>query len=269
MSAEMQALKQRLKATWMAGDYSHFAKFLEPGALDFLARLDLKPGVRMLDVACGAGQIVIPAARAGIDATGVDIATNLIARARERAIEEGLAARFDEGDAEGLPYEAASFDVVTSLFGAMFAPRPEYVAAELLRVCRPSGRIVMGNWTPQGHIGQMFKIIGKHVPPSPLMASPPAWGDEATARDRLHAGAARISATKRLYPMRYPFAPADVVEFFITYYGPTNRAHAALDAAGQAALRADLEQLWAGNNRATDGSTHVESEFLEIEVVRS
>jgi SAM-dependent methyltransferase len=269
MTPEMQTLKQKLKATWMAGDYGHFAKFLEPGALDFLARLNIGPGTRLLDVACGAGQIVIPAARAGIAATGVDIASNSIARARERAVEEGLTtAHFDEGDAEALPYETASFDLVVSLFGAMFAPRPDLVAAELLRVCRPGGRIVMGNWTPQGHVGQMFKVIGKHVPPSPLMASPLAWGDEATVRDRLHAGAASFDATKRLYAMHYPFGPAEVVEFFITYYGPTNRAHAALDAAGQAALRADLEQLWATNNRASDGSTHVESEFLELEVVR-
>lgn len=274
MSPEMQTLKSKLKTTWMAGDYGHFAKFLEPDALKFLDRLALTPGTRFLDVACGAGQIVIPAARAGIEGTGVDIATNSILRARERAEEEGLTAltTFDEGDAEALPYETASFDVVASLFGAMFAPRPDYVAAELLRVCRPGGRIVMGNWTPQGHVGQMFKVIGKHVPPSPLMASPLAWGDEATVRDRLGPGAARVVTTKRDYSMRYPFGPADVVEFFITYYGPTNRAYAALDAAGQAAqaaLRADLEQLWTANNRATDGSTQIEAEFLEVEVLRA
>lgn len=269
MPPEMQALKQKLKTTWMAGDYGHFAKFLEPDALAFLARLNLQPDQRLLDVACGAGQIVIPAARAGIAATGVDIATNSILRARERATEEGLTtAHFDEGDAEALPYADAAFDVVSSLFGAMFAPRPDHVAAELLRVCRPGGRIVMGNWTPQGHVGQMFKVIGRHVPPSPLMASPLAWGDEATVRDRLGHGAAHIIITRRNYAMRYPFGPADVVEFFITYYGPTNRAHAALDGAGQAALRADLEQLWAASNRAVDGSTQVESEFLEVEVVR-
>lgn len=270
LSPEMQTLKTKLKATWMAGDYGHFAKFLEPDALEFLARIGLQPGTRFLDVACGAGQIVIPAARAGIEGTGVDIATNSILRARERAAEEGLSnAHFDEGDAEALPYETASFDVVASLFGAMFAPRPELVAAELLRVCRPGGRIVMGNWTPQGHVGQMFKVIGKHVPPSPLMASPLAWGDEATVRDRLGPGASRITLTRKPYHMRYPFSAAEVVEFFITYYGPTNRAHAALDAAGQAALRADLEQLWTANNRAGDGSVHVESEFLEVEAIRA
>jgi SAM-dependent methyltransferase len=268
MAPEMEALKQRLKATWMAGDYGHFARYLEPGALDFLARLAVAPGTRMLDVACGAGQIAIPAARAGVRVTGIDIASNLIAQARDRARAEGVEVRFDEGDAEMLPYEDASFDLVVSLIGAMFAPQPDRVAAELLRVCRPGGRVVMANWTPEGHVGQMFKIIGRHVPPSPLMASPLRWGDEAAVRERLGAGVARLAFTKRRYPMRYPFPPAEVVEFFRVYYGPTNRAFAALDDAGQQTLRADLEQLWSTSNVARDGSTHVESEFLEVDAER-
>jgi SAM-dependent methyltransferase len=268
MTPEMQTLKARLKTTWMAGDYGHFATYLEPGALEFLARLAVSPGTRMLDVACGAGQIAIPAARAGAQVTGIDIASNLIAQARARATVEGVNARFDEGDAEMLPYEEASFDLVVSLIGAMFAPRPERVAAELVRVCRPDGRIVMANWTPKGHVGQMFKVIGKHVPPSPFMASPVKWGDEATVRERLRAGIARLDTTKQLYPMRYPFPPAQVVEFFRVYYGPTNRAFAALDAAGQDALRHDLEQLWGANNRAHDGSTYVEAEYLEVVAMR-
>jgi SAM-dependent methyltransferase len=268
MTPEMEALKARLKTTWMSGDYGHFAKYLEPGALDFLARLAVAPGTRMLDVACGAGQIAIPAARAGARVTGVDIASNLIEQARERAAAEGVEVRFDEGDAEMLPYGDAEFDLVVSLIGAMFAPRPESVAAELVRVCRPGGRIVMANWTPEGHVGQMFKIIGQHVPPPPLMASPLKWGDDATARERLRDGVAKLDATKRMYPMRYPFSPSEVVEFFRVYYGPTNRAFAALDTAGQEALRHDLEQLWAGNNRAGDNSTHVEAEYLEVVATR-
>ena len=168
-----------------------------------------------------------------------------------------------------LPYEDGAFDLVVSLIGAMFAPRPDRVAAELVRVCRPGGRIVMANWTPEGHVGQMFKIIGKHVPPPPIMASPVKWGDETTVRERLRDGIAELRTTKRLYPMRYPFGPAEVVEFFRTYYGPTNRAFAALDPDGQSALRRDLEQLWAGNDIARDGSTHVESEYLEVVAVRS
>jgi SAM-dependent methyltransferase len=269
MTPEMETLKTRLKTTWMAGDYGHFAKYLEPGALAYLARLAVAPGARMLDVACGAGQIAIPAARAGARVTGVDIASNLIEQARARAQAEGVEARFDEGDAEMLAYEDAAFDLVVSLIGAMFALRPERVAAELLRVCRRGGRIAMANWTPEGHVGQMFKIIGKHVPPSPLMASPVQWGNEATVRERLQNGIAKLDAVKRLYPMQYPFPPAEVVEFFRAYYGPINRAFAALDAAGQDALRRDLEQLWTSNNQARDGSTHVEAEYLDIVAIRA
>ena len=207
MAPEMETLKARLKATWMSWDYGTFAKYLEPSALEFLGRLRVEPGTEMLDVACGAGQISIPAARDGARVTGVDIATNSIERARARARDEGLDARFDEGDAEMLPYGDASFDLVVSLFGAMFAPRPERVAAELVRVCRAGGRIVMGNWTPEGFIGQLFKIIGKHVPPPALMPSPLLWGDEATVRGRLSDGVAELTLTKRLYPFNYPFPP--------------------------------------------------------------
>jgi SAM-dependent methyltransferase len=268
MTPEMESLKARLKATWMAGDYGHFAKYLEPGALEFLARLPIQSGTRMLDVACGAGQIAIPAARAGSSVTGVDIATNLIEQARTHAQAEGVDVRFDEGDAEMLPYEDASFDLVVSLIGAMFAPRPERVAAELIRVCRSGGRTIMANWTPEGFVGQMFKTIGKHVPPPPMMPSPLLWGNEATVRERLRDGVAELHLTKRQYPFRYPFPPSEVVEHFRTYYGPTNRAFAALDSEGQAALRRDLEHLWTEYNRATNGTTRYESEYLEVVAVR-
>lgn len=268
-SPDMQALKDRLRATWMSGDYGHFAQYLEIGALAFLARLDVAPGTRMLDVGCGAGQIAIPAARAGVRVTGLDLAANLVVQARARAAVNGLDARFDEGDAEALPYEDASFDLVVSLIGAMFAPRPDLVASELLRVCRPGGRIAMANWTPEGHVGQMFRIIGRHVPPSPLMVSPVTWGDEATVRQRLGAGTSRLDLVRRRYPMRYPFSPAAVVEFFREFYGPTNRAFAALDPAGQDALRAELVELWTANDVARDGTTHVESEYLEVIGVRA
>lgn len=268
MPPEMEALKARLKATWMSGDYGHFARYLEPGALQFLGRLAVAPGTRMLDVACGAGQIAIPAARAGVHVTGIDIASNLIEQARARAKIEGVIVRFEEGDAEKLACKDAEFDLVVSLIGAMFAPRPERVAAELVRVCRPRGRIVMANWTPEGLIGQMFKIIGKHVPPSPLMAPPVKWGVEATVRERLQNGVSTLETTKRPYPMRYPFPPAEVVEFFRTYYGPTNRAFAALEADKQTALRNDLVQLWTEYNKASDGSTEIDAEYLEVVATR-
>jgi SAM-dependent methyltransferase len=269
MAPEMKTLKTRLKATWMAGDYGHFATYLESGALDFLGRLGVAPGTRLLDVACGAGQIAIPAARAGAHVTGIDIATNLVEQARSRARAEGVDARFEEGDAESLPLEDAAYDLVVSLIGAMFAPRPERVSAELVRVCRPGGRIAMANWTPEGFVGQMFKIVGKHVPPPPLMASPVKWGDEATVRERLRDGISELKFTKRMYPLRFPFAPAKVVEFFRDYYGPANRAFAALDPDRQAGLRNDLEQLWTEHNKASNGGTEVDSEFLEVVATRA
>ncbi len=263
-NSEMDALKARLKGMWMAGDFGEIAKHIEAGAEAFIARLELKPGDRVLDVACGSGNLSMPAARAGAIVTGVDIATNLLEQARARAAAEGLKIQFDEGDAEALPYADASFDVVVSMFGAMFAPRPELVAAELVRVCRPGGRLAMANWTPEGFIGQMFKITGKHVPPPPAMPSPVKWGDEETVRERLRDGVSDLQLTKRMCPFDYPVPPAEVVELFRMYYGPTQRAFAALDENGQAALRKDLEQLWTEHNQATDNTTYGEGEYLEV-----
>lgn len=267
--SEFEVLKSRMKATWMSGDYGVFATYLEPGALEILERMEIAPGSRMLDVGCGAGQIAIPAARAGVRVTGVDIASNLIEQARERADAEELAIDFQEGDAEDLQYPDASFDTVVSLIGAMFAPRPERVAAELVRVCRPGGRILMANWTPTGFVGQMFKVISKHVTPPADVPPAVLWGDEATVRERLRDGVADLQMMRRIYPsFKYPFGVPEVVEFYRKYYGPTHRAFAALDAEGQAALRRDLEDLWTANNRATNGTTFIEPEYLEVVAVR-
>mgnify|MGYP000409711409 FL=1 len=269
MAPEMEALKTRLKATWEAGDYGVFAKYLEPGALEFFSRLGISPGTKLLDVGCGAGQLTIPAAKQGIDVTGLDLAQNLVDQANARARAEGLDIEIRQGDAESLPFPDASFDVTMSLIGSMFAPRPELVAAEMVRVTRPGGNIIMGNWTPAGHIGQMFKVIGKHVPPPPIFPSPLLWGDEAKVRERLGAGVSELNITTRLYPFAYPFPPAEVVDFFIEYYGPTKKAHGSLDEAGAKALRDDLIELWTRNNIATDGATRVEAEYIEVIGTRS
>lgn len=265
---EMESLKTRLKSMWMAGDFGQVAKVIEDNASEFIDRLQLKPGDRVLDVACGTGNLAIPAARAGATVTGADIATNLLEQARARAESEGLKIQFDEGDAEHLPYDDAAFDVVVTMFGAMFAPRPELVSSELVRVTRSGGRIAMANWTPAGFIGQMFKVTGKHVPPPPTMPSPIKWGDEETVRERLQDGIADLKLTPRNCAFKYGFSPAEVVEFFRLYYGPTQRAFGALDENGQAALRKDLEQLWEENNQAKDGTTYVEGEYLEVVATR-
>jgi SAM-dependent methyltransferase len=264
MTSEMKALKKRLTTTWNTGDYGIVARDLEASAADFLARIHFEPGTRLLDLACGSGQVAIPAARAGAEATGVDIAPKWIEQARARAQEEGLNARFDEGDAEDLPYEDDSFDLVISLIGAMFAPRPERVAAEMVRVCRPGGRIVMGNWTPEGFIGQMLKASAQYVPPPALMPSPLLWGTESAVHERLREGIAELQLTRRMYPFAYPFPPAEVVDFYAEYFGPTNCALNVLDETEQMALRQDLEQLWQKYNQASDGKTYVEAEILEV-----
>jgi SAM-dependent methyltransferase len=265
MTSDMEALKTRLKATWMDGNYDYFSRFMESSAVDFLNRLEIKDGDSLLDVACGSGQLALVAARRGIHATGVDIAANLIQAARGRAASEGLDARFDEGDAEELPYREARFDVVATIFGAMFAPRPECVARELVRVCRPGGTIAMANWTKEGFIGQMFKTFARFIAP-PGMPSPVLWGDETTVRERLGFDVSDLRLTRVNYRFDYPFSPAEVVEFFRQNYGPTVRAFNALGETEQATqLRAELVALWTAHNQSSDSArTIVDAEYLEI-----
>jgi ubiquinone/menaquinone biosynthesis C-methylase UbiE len=268
MTPELETLKARLKATWSAGDFGQIAKATASGAEEFIKRLDLQTGMSVLDVACGSGNLALPAARLGAIVTGVDIAPNLIQQARENAEREGLKIHFDEGDAEALPYEDASFDAVVTMFGAMFAPRPELVAAELRRVCRPDGFVAMANWTPTGFVGRTFKTVASHVPPPAGMLPPVLWGVDATVRERLQDGFSKIATTERTITFKFPFPPTEVVEHFRNYFGPIQKAFGALDENGQAGLRRDLEQLWTENNRATDGTTLGESQYLEVIAMR-
>lgn len=270
VSPELESLKSRLKSTWMAGDFGIIAKSLESAAEEFVERLALAPGARVLDVACGSGNAAIAAARAGARVTGADIATNLLEQARARAHSEGLSIQFDEGDAEQLPYADQTFDVVVSMFGVMFAPRPEVAAAELVRVCRSGGRIALANWTPGSFAAEMFAAVGKSVPPPPVPLPPPIqWGDESIVRQRLSDGIAGVQVAKRTCTIRYPFPPSEVVELFRNYFGPVNRAFAAVDPAKQADLRRDLEQVWSSRNRATDNTTRVDAEYLEVLAARA
>lgn len=260
----MEALKSKLKSTWESGDYGVFAKYLEPGALEFFERLNIPSGTKMIDIACGAGQLTIPAAKKGIDVVGVDLAQNLVDQANERAKAEGVSAKIVQGDAEALDFPDATFDVALSLIGSMFAPRPELVASEMLRVTKPGGKIIMGNWTPAGHVGQMFKIMGSHVPPPAIFPSPLLWGVEENVRERFGDGVSELQMTKRMYPFAYPMSPENVVDFFFEFYGPTNRAYASLDESAREKLRDDLIALWKTNNVANDGTTKVQAEYIEV-----
>lgn len=266
---DIHAIKMKMKATWMDGDYVAFARYMEPGALSILTEWDIAPGSHFLDIGCGAGQIAIPAARAGVQVIGVDIADNLIEHARHRAAAEGLLAHFEVADAEDLPYTEASFDVVASLIGAMFAPQPAKVAAEFARVCRPGGRLAMANWTPTSMVGRMFNVIAAHVPPPPGIAPAPLWGDEDTVKERLQDGFTNIQLSRKIYPAwQYPLSVPHVVTLFVNYYGPVKRAFGALNATGQASLRESLIEVFTAHNLARDDSTTLCSEYLDVRAVR-
>jgi SAM-dependent methyltransferase len=252
------------RAVWTAGDFGQIARYTEPEAKRFILRLKVPRAARVLDVACGTGNLAIAAAREGARVFGLDIAPNLLKQARRRARAEGLKIQFDEGDAEALPYADASFDFVVSIYGAMFAPRPLKVAAELTRVCRPSGVIAMANWTPEGFIGRMLKVIAAHNSGQSSAPSPALWGDEDTVRERFRAGVTALQLTRRIHDLKFPFSVPETIEFFRLYYGPIHHAFEKLDARGQSALRAELERLWTAHNRACVRSTHVEVEYLEV-----
>jgi ubiquinone/menaquinone biosynthesis C-methylase UbiE len=267
-SAEADVLTARTKATWSAGDFGKIAKSYESGAAEFITRLNIQPGERVLDVACGTGNLAIPAARNGAQVTGIDIAPNLVEQAQAWAHSEGLAVHFEEGNAEQMPYANGAFDAAVTMFGAMFAPRPDATAAELLRITRSGGRIAMANWTPDGFIGQMFKIMGKHVPPPAGTPSPIQWGNEAMVKERLGDQVTDLRCTPRTITFNFPFSPAATVEYFRTYYGPTLKAFGTLNPEAQEALRNELEQLWTQHNRSGNGVTQVDSTYLEVVAVR-
>jgi SAM-dependent methyltransferase len=255
----------RSRAVWTAGDFHQIALGFETGAAEFIARLGLRPGEAVLDVACGTGNLARPAARAGACVTGLDIAPNLLATARTLAAEESLTIRFDEGNAEELPYDDDSFDTVVSMFGAMFAPRPDRVAAELLRVTRPGGRIAMANWTAAGFVGAMLKAHTTRVPPPPGIPSPLLWGDPEEVGGRMGPGV-RVSSARRTIDLAYSLSPAGTVELFRNCYGPTMRTFEALGPEERAALARELDWLWDTHNLVTDG-TRVAAEYLEIVAV--
>ena len=261
---ESDPITERVRTTWSSGDFGRIARGYERGASEFIARLELEPTDTVLDVATGTGNLALPAARTGATVTGIDIAPNLVAQAKARALSEQLSIRFDVGDAERLPYASDSFGIAVSMFGAIFAARPDRAADELLRVVRSGGRIAMANWTPTSFVGEMLRATVRYAPPPAGIASPLQWGMEEQVRARLGAGVASLAFTRRLITFEYPFEPASVVNEFIRWYGPTLRAYASLDGAGRESLRRDLEVLWTENNRAKDGTTCVQSEYLEV-----
>ena len=265
----IEQLKQRMRGSWMAGDFGQIARHTAKSAEEFVERLNIQPGMQVLDVACGTGNLAIPAAHKGAIVHGADIATNLIEQARLRAASESVPAEFREGDAEELPYPDASFDLVMTMFGAMFAPRPDRVAAELTRVCRPGGVVAMANWTPEGLVGEFFLIGARYVTPPEGIPAPVLWGNEEIVRQRLGAYSSEIRTTRRIATFEFPSPPRDVVQFFRDYFGPVQLIFSRLPPDGQAAYASDVEKLWTEHNDSTTSDrTVLRNEYLEVIATR-
>ena len=251
--------------TWSIGDYGRIAAGFTPGAADFVRRRAIARDERVLDVACGTGNLTLPAARAGAIVTGIDIAPPLVEQAQRAADAQALRVQLDGGDCTAMPYATDSFDTVLSMFGAMFAAPAQAAADEMLRVIRPGGRIVMANWTPEGFIGDMLRTLVSRRPPAPGTPSPIDWGREPVVRERF-ALASRVTTTRRMMPLAYAMPPEEAATLFRTAYGPAVLAFAALDAHEANELRLEFESLWRARNMGTWGATYVEGEYLEVVV---
>jgi ubiquinone/menaquinone biosynthesis C-methylase UbiE len=262
----METVKERMKGAWMAGDFGEIAKFSATEAEAFVNRLPIQSGMQVLDVACGTGNLAIPAARRGAVVTGVDIASNLLEQARARAGHEKLQIDFREGDAEQLAFPDAHFDLVLSMFGAMFAPRPDLVSSELVRVCRPDGLIAMANWTPEGFVGKSFALTSRYVRSPEGIPAPVLWGNEDVVRQRFSKLDRHVETVRRAVKFEYPFDSKGVVDLFRRYFGPTQVAFSQLDPSRQSALANDMENLWSEHNQGTAHETVITAEYLEVRV---
>jgi ubiquinone/menaquinone biosynthesis C-methylase UbiE len=267
-TADLKALKGRQQAAWSSGDYAVIGTTLQIVGEELCEALDVRSGQKVLDVAAGNGNASLAAARRWCDVVATDYVPALLERARERARADRLDIEFREADAEALPFPDGSFDVVVSVFGVMFTPDQDRAAAEMTRVCKRGGKIGLANWTPDGFIGQLFKTIGKHVPPAPGARSPALWGTRARIAELFERSAASVASAQRNFVFRYR-SPAHWLEVFKSYYGPVLKTFAALDPAAQAVLDRDLLALIDQFNRSTDGSMVVPSEYLEIVITRN
>jgi SAM-dependent methyltransferase len=262
-SVDFSAVKTRQHAAWSTGDYAVVGTTLQIVGESLCEALDLRSGARVLDVAAGNGNATLAAARRWGDVTSTDYVASLLESGRKRAEAEGHTIKFQEADAEKLPFADASFDVVLSTFGVMFTPDQDQAAKELARVCRPGGQIGLANWTPESFIGQLFKTIGKYLPPAAGLKSPALWGTRGRLDELFGSNAKDIRVTQREFVFRYR-SPMHWIEVFRTYYGPLNKAFGALDPDKQAAFTRDVLQLVEQGNRSHDRSLVLPSEYLEV-----
>jgi ubiquinone/menaquinone biosynthesis C-methylase UbiE len=266
-TGDLVALKTRQHAAWSSGDYAIVGTTLQIVGEELCEALDIRPGQRVLDVAAGNGNATLAAARRWCDVVSTDYVPSLLERGQLRAKAEGLSVEFKVADAEALPFADAAFDVVVSTFGVMFTPDQDKAASELLRVCRSGGKLGLANWTPEGFIGQLFKTLGKYLPPPAGAKSPALWGTPSRITEMFGAAATSIKAERRHFTFRYR-SPDHFLEVFRNYYGPMLKAFAALDETNRQRLRDDLLALIGRMNTATDGAMIVPSEYLEIVITK-
>ena len=264
---DLAAVKSRQQAAWATGNYAVVGTTLQVVGETLCESLDLRSGSRVLDVAAGNGNATLAAARRWCDVTSTDYVPSLLESGKARAAAEGHTIQFQEADAENLPFSDASFDVVISTFGVMFTPNQEKAASELARVCKPGGRIGLAHWTPDSFIGQVFKTIGKYVPPAPGVRSPALWGTLPRLEELFGKTALRIRGVSREFTFRY-HSPTHWLEVFRAYYGPMNKTFGALNAESQAALTRELQALLRSRNRSGDHTLVLPSEYLEIVIDR-
>ena len=264
---ELAALKIRQQVAWSSGNYAVVGTTLQIVGEQLCEAMDLRAGSKVLDVAAGNGMVSLAAARRWCDVTSTDYVPALLESGRARATANGLSIKFMEADAESLPFDDASFDAVVSTFGVMFAPNQAQAASELMRVCKRGGRIGLANWTPDGFIGQVFKTLGKYLPPPAGAKSPALWGTRAALDEMFGSQASSIKAEPRFFNFRYKSAE-HFLEVFKTYYGPVLKAFAALDAAAQQDLHNDLYALIVRMNKSGDATMVVPSEYLEVVITR-
>jgi len=264
---DLGAAKARQRVAWAAGDYAVVGTTLQIVGENLCEALDLRADARVLDVAAGNGNATLAAARRWCKVTSTDYVSSLLESGRARAEAEGHTIQFQEADAENLPFPDASFDTVMSTFGVMFTPNQEKAASELARVCKPGGSIGLANWTPESFIGQLFKTIGKYIPPAAGIKSPSLWGTKAGLEALFGKAAQEIHATPREFVFRYR-SPMHWIDVFRTYYGPMTKTFGALDAERQAAFTRDVLALMESRNRSGDRSLVLPSEYLEVVIKR-
>lgn len=269
-SPDITAIKQKMADTWANGDFGVIAHTLMPAAEDFVNSLEIKPGEKVLDVACGSGNLAVLAAQKNADVKGIDIVDDLIRQSIERAEGNNLNIKFIVGDAEDMPYPDNEFDYVITMFGAMFCPRPDVAAKELFRVCKPGGKVAMANWTQNAFAEDFFGTVRKYAPPPPPGISPPnEWGNEEIVKQRLSSYSSDIQLTHKSFEIVYPVSPAETTEIFTRHFGPVKSIYDNMDESLRKEFTDEITAVFTKHNISNEGNNVMVGDYLEVIAIKS